>query len=106
MARQILFNALGMALGLGALAAVSACRVTPPAAAAADVPAPAATVTDPAAFDAFIATRPTPDAFRARYPGLRLVLPGQTSSRELRLDHSRYFAELDEQQRIVGGRFQ
>lgn len=65
-----------------------------------------ATVTDLPAFAAFIATRPTPEAFASRYPGVALILPGMVSTRELRMDHSRYFAELDAEGRITGGRFQ
>ncbi len=65
-----------------------------------------ATVTDLAAFQAFIATRPTPGAFREAYPGVTLVLPGDIATKELRMDNSRYFATLDEAGRIVGGRFQ
>lgn len=63
-------------------------------------------VTDMTAFDAFIATRPTPAQFRGRYPDVTLVLPGQIATKELRLDNSRYFAELDSESRIKGGRFQ
>lgn len=63
-------------------------------------------VTDLPPFEAFIETRPTPEALRERYPGLVVVLPGEISTRELRMDNSRYFAELDEQGRVSGGRFQ
>jgi hypothetical protein len=35
-----------------------------------------------------------------------LVLPGQIASKELRFNNSRYFAQLDDQNRITGGRFQ
>lgn len=62
-------------------------------------------VTDVAAFEAFIATRPTPDRFRATYPDVLLVLPGDLATKELRLNRSRYFAELDDEGRITGGRF-
>lgn len=71
-------------------------------------PAPAVVtgyVTDMAAFEAFIATRPTPERFRATYPDVLLVLPGQIATKELRLNNSRYFAELDGEGRITGGRF-
>ncbi|ULQ48241.1 hypothetical protein JN531_008070 [Flagellatimonas centrodinii] len=64
-----------------------------------------ARVTDVEAFEAFIATHPTPGRFRAEYPGITLVLPGDIATKELRLDRSRYFAELDEEGRIIGGRF-
>lgn len=63
-------------------------------------------VADPAAFEAFIETRPTPEALRQRYPGLVVVLPGDIATRELRMDNSRHFADLDEQGRVSGGRFQ
>lgn len=63
-------------------------------------------VQDMAAFDQFIATRPTADGFRLLYPDVTLVLPGDMATRELRHDNSRYFADLDADGRISGGRFQ
>jgi hypothetical protein len=60
---------------------------------------------DQAEFDAFIATRPTPAEFRARYPEILLIEPGQPATREYRADQSRYFAEFDSSGRIVGGWF-
>jgi hypothetical protein len=85
--------------------AISAC--TPAASPEAEVPmTSAASADDVPAFDSFIAGKPTPSQFRARYPKLLLVLPGDIATRELRMDRSRYFAELDEQQRISGGKFQ
>ena len=62
-------------------------------------------VTDVAAFERFIATRPTPAQFHARYPDVRLVLPGEIATKEYRLDNSRYFANLDGEGRIQGGSF-
>jgi len=62
-------------------------------------------VTDMTAFDAFIATHPTPDQFRANYPDVLLVLPGTIATREFRTNNSRYFAELDKDGRISGGKF-
>ena len=62
-------------------------------------------VSDVAAFDRFVATQPTADQFRARYPDVLLVLPGEVATKELRADRSRYFADLDREGRIVGGRF-
>ncbi|MGB0954448.1 MAG: hypothetical protein ACPGZP_00445 [Panacagrimonas sp.] len=62
-------------------------------------------VTDLRAFEAFIQTRPTPDAFRSRYPDVFLVLPGTITTKEFRTNNSRYFARLDEDGRIVGGSF-
>ncbi|HSW13291.1 MAG TPA: hypothetical protein VLI06_10665 [Solimonas sp.] len=63
-------------------------------------------VSDMAAFERYIATRPTPAQFRAHYPDVLLVLPGDMATKELRMDHSRYFAQLDADGRITGGRFQ
>lgn len=63
-------------------------------------------VTDLAAFEALIATRPTPAELRSRYPGLLVVMPEDISTRELRGDRSRYFVEIDGEGRVVGGRFQ
>lgn len=62
-------------------------------------------VTDVAAFERYIATQPTPAQFRAQYPDVSLVLPGEIATKELRMDNSRYFAQLDADGRIVGGRF-
>ena len=63
-------------------------------------------VTDRSTFDAFIATQPTPEQFKARYPDVTLVLPGTMATKELRMNNSRYFAQLDAQGRITGGKFQ
>ena len=92
--------------------APAAAAVHPATPAAAAAPAKAATpvpvrgyVTDLKAFDAFIATHPTPEQFRAAYPDVLLVTPGMPSTRELRNDNSRYFPELDKDGRITGGKF-
>ncbi|AXQ31551.1 hypothetical protein D0B54_23950 [Solimonas sp. K1W22B-7] len=63
-------------------------------------------VTDTAAFERYIATRPSAEQFRTHYPDVRLVLPGDIATKELRHDNSRYFAETDSSGRITGGRFQ
>lgn len=63
-------------------------------------------VTDMAAFEQFIATRPSPEDFRKVYPDVLLVLPGDIATREFRMNNSRYFASLDETGRIIGGQFQ
>ncbi len=63
-------------------------------------------VTDMATFEQFIATQPTPAQFRARYPDVTLALPGSINSKEMRMNNSRYFAQLDAAGRITGGRFQ
>jgi len=62
-------------------------------------------VTEMTAFDAFIATHPTPEQFKAAYPDVLLVLPGTIATREMRSDNSRYFPELDANGRITGGKF-
>jgi len=63
-------------------------------------------VTDMAAFDAFIARRPTADEFRAAYPDVLLILPNMPTTMEMRYNNSRYFAEVGGDSRISGGRFQ
>jgi hypothetical protein len=62
-------------------------------------------VTDRQSFDAFIATHPTPEQFRARYPDVQLILPGMVATMEFRSNNSRYFPELDQSGRITGGHF-
>ncbi|MFA5938473.1 MAG: hypothetical protein WC809_03865 [Sinimarinibacterium sp.] len=62
-------------------------------------------VTDQPRFDAYIATQPNAEDFRRVYPDVQLVLPGQMATKELRFNNSRYFADLDAQGRIVGGKF-
>jgi hypothetical protein len=62
-------------------------------------------VDDQQAFEHFIAGKPTPVEFRAAYSCVGLVLPGDLSTTEFRSDNSRYFAQLDEHGRIMGGRF-
>lgn len=86
---------------LGTIITLSACQITPPA-----IAAPVhGFVVDTDAFHAFIATHPTPEQFRAAYPDVQLVMPGGVATREFRQNNSRYFAELDEQGRIIGGHF-
>ncbi len=86
------------------VAVLAGCCARPPTADAASVQV-AGKVTDVAGFEQFIASRPTPAQFRQRYPDVLLVVPGDVATKELRMDKSRYFAELDGQQRIVGGAF-
>jgi predicted small lipoprotein YifL len=62
-------------------------------------------VTDMTAFNTFIATHPTAAEFRAAYPDVVLVLPGDIATRELRTNNSRYFAEVDATGHITGGKF-
>ncbi|AHE97525.1 hypothetical protein [Thioalkalivibrio paradoxus] len=72
-----------------------------------ELPEPrAGVVTDMAEFEAFLALAPTPDEFREVYPDVVLILPGDIATREYRTDNSRYFADLDEEERITGGSFQ
>ncbi|MGH8517104.1 MAG: hypothetical protein ACREUE_06550 [Panacagrimonas sp.] len=97
---------LTLAAGLGGCTSPTQPEAAaPPPSPAAEVPV-RTSVTDLAAFDAFIATRPTPEALRQRYPGLAVVMPGDITTKELRMDNSRYFVELDAQGRVTGGRFQ
>ncbi|HKY90050.1 MAG TPA: hypothetical protein VJM11_03385 [Nevskiaceae bacterium] len=63
-------------------------------------------VTDMKTFGAFIESRPTVEQFRARYPDVVLVQPGEIATKEYRTDNSRYFAQFDVEGRIVGGSFQ
>jgi hypothetical protein len=62
-------------------------------------------VTDMKAFGLFIESLPTVEQFRARYPDVVLVQPGEMATKEYRTDNSRYFAEFDIEGRIVGGSF-
>jgi hypothetical protein len=83
-------------------AALVACQTAP-----AHPPKPVAGfVTDMRAFDAFIATKPTPEQFHAAYPDVTLVTPDMMSTREMRQNNSRYFPKLDAEGRITGGTFQ
>jgi hypothetical protein len=61
--------------------------------------------TPSASFRDFLATRPTPAAFRAHYPDMTLVMPGDIVTREFRFDCTRFFADLDNEGHVVGGRF-
>jgi len=90
-----------MCFGLAAIGAVSCCSHEPRTA----VPVVAGAIVDVDEFDRFIATRPRPAVFRAHYPDVTLVLPGETASKEFRRDHSRYFATVDADGRITGGSF-
>jgi hypothetical protein len=82
-------------------AALVACQTSPAAA-----PKPVAGfVTDMKAFDAFIATKPTPEQFKAAYPDVMLVTPDMMTTREMRQNNSRYFPKMDAEGHIVGGSF-
>jgi hypothetical protein len=94
------FHPLVFVTVLGA-ALASACQANPPAA---SKPV-AGYVTDMKAFDAFIATKPTPEQFRATYPDVMLVTPDMMTTREMRQNNSRYFPKFDAEGRIVGGSF-
>ncbi len=84
-----------------AVAAVSGCH----AGATAPTKPVAGFVTDMKAFDAFIATKPTPEQFHTAYPDVLLVTPGTMTTREMRQNNSRYFPKMDAEGRIVGGSF-
>ena len=56
-------------------------------------------------FNQFISGRPTPEQFHTQYPEVQLILPGDSATKELRLDNSRYFAQMNQDGRIVGGKF-
>jgi hypothetical protein len=82
-------------------AALVACQTAP-----ATPPRPVAGfVTDTKAFDAFIATKPTPEQFHAAYPDVMLVTPDMMTTREMRQNNSRYFPKMDATGHIVGGSF-
>jgi hypothetical protein len=82
-------------------AALVACQTSPAA-----QPRPVAGfVTDMKAFDAFIATKPTPEQFHAAYPDVMLVTPDMMTTREMRQNNSRYFPKMDAEGHIVGGSF-
>jgi hypothetical protein len=81
--------------------ALAGCQASTPS-----MPAPVhGYVTDMKAFDAFIATHPTPEQFRAAYPDVQLLMPGTISTMEFRTNNSRYYPELDKDGRITGGHF-
>lgn len=95
MPRLIAPAVLALALVLGA------CQASTPVA-----PTPVhGYVTDMKAFEAFIATHPTPEQFRATYPDVQLVMPGSVTTLEFRSNNSRYYPELDASGRITGGHF-
>ena len=90
---------------LAAAIATGACHDTTHDGAKTDAKPVAGFVTDTAAFDAFIATHPTPAQFHARYPDVQLVTPDMVTTMEMRSNNSRYFPELDKDGRITGGGF-
>ncbi|MFC3653038.1 hypothetical protein ACFONN_15875 [Dyella humi] len=62
-------------------------------------------VTDMATFESFVATHPTSDEFKKMYPGVQLMLPGMISTMEMRYDNTRFFPQMDNSGRIIGGDF-
>lgn len=86
-------------------AALVACQTAPQTALAAQPKPVAGFVTDLKAFDAFIATKPSPAQFHAAYPDVMLVTPDMMTTREMRQNNSRYFPKMDADGRIVGGSF-
>ncbi len=85
--------------------ALVACQTAPQAAPAAAPKPVAGFVTDTKTFDAFIATKPTPEQFHAAYPDVMLVTPDMMTTREMRQNNSRYFPKMDATGHIVGGSF-
>jgi hypothetical protein len=86
-------------------AALSACQTAP--ATTPSAPAPVkGFVTDEKAFDAFIATKPTAEQFKAAYPDVLLVMPNTPTTMEIRMNNSRYFPHWDGAGHITGGKFQ
>ena len=83
----------------------SACHTTESAPSSGATAVMPGKVSDLAAFESFIAGKPTPEQFRMRYPDVHLVLPGEIATKEFRSDNSRYFARLDAEGRIAGGKF-
>jgi hypothetical protein len=75
------------------------------AAQAACVRQPGAPAVPTMAFQDYLATRPTPDEFRARFSEITLVMPGDAATRDLRLDCSRFFGNTGEDGHVVSGRF-
>ena len=61
---------------------------------------------DRTAFAAFIATTPTEAQFRAAYPDVVVVMPNSMATTDFRSDHSRFFAAINDEGHISGGRFQ
>jgi len=80
------------------------CQATTPATPATPTPVHGF-VTDMKAFEAFIATHPTPEQFRITYPDVQLVMPGTITTMEFRSNNSRYYPQLDNDGRITGGHF-
>jgi len=102
MRRDGLFPVFAL-MGLLFVLAVPACSMNETR----ELPEPrSGVVTDVAAFEAFIAQAPTPEEFREVYPDVVLILPGDIATREFRTDNSRFFADLDAEERIIGGSFQ
>lgn len=96
-----MLRTLLLALLLGSASACQLATSQPPMS-----PVPVAGfVTDLPAFERFIASRPTAEAFRAAYPDVQLVMPGDITTKEFRSNNSRYYAAFDAEGRITGGRF-
>ena len=53
-----------------------------------------------------MATTPTEAQFREAYPDVTLVMPNSIATTEFRTDHSRFFASINDEGHIAGGRFQ
>lgn len=60
-------------------------------------------VTDTRAFADFIATRPTKEQFKNKYPDVILVMPGELATMDIKGPGERFQANTDANGRIVGG---
>jgi hypothetical protein len=60
-------------------------------------------VTDTLAFANFIATRPTEEQFKSKYPDVVLVMPGQLATMDFKGRGERFQARTDADGRIIGG---
>ena len=80
--RRLLPHAFALLAALTTTAACTAPATQTDAATAVTTTPIAGFVTDLASFDAFIASTPTPEQFKARYPDVTLVLPGSIATKE------------------------
>lgn len=103
---QAAMLALSMALGPGGASVGASAAAPAPTGPLVSTTADGGFYVVQPAFDTFLASRPTPEQFRARYPQIQLVLPGQPTTMELRYDQSRFFADVGVEGRIFDGRFQ
>ncbi|HWU69000.1 MAG TPA: hypothetical protein VN046_09000 [Stenotrophobium sp.] len=99
-------NRISLILAVSASIALSACAFYPSADAQQASPwRGPVSIAGMDAFRQFMSSDPTPAQFREQYPDVQLVLPGDVTTKELRSDNSRYFAQLNQAGRIVSGKF-